>query len=65
MSLTLEIRNGKLVCPNQGEIENLAIEKIDTHYNIFFDPIPLTDKFDLMWSDEVTAWVIRYILQAE
>jgi len=61
-NLTIIKRDDKVICPIQSEIENLAIKTLDTHENIFFDPIPLSSKFDLMWSNEYKGWILRYLL---
>lgn len=61
--ITIEIRDKKLIAPFQSEIEALALEILDTHHNIYFTPIPLTDRFDLIWSNKYSGWVLRYLLE--
>jgi len=62
--ITFEIvdDDDKLVCPYQGEVENIALDKLGTHHNIFFEPTPLTDKFDVIWDQDSGGWVLRYLL---
>ena len=40
-----------------------AMEKLETDHNIYFDKIPLTDRHDLMWDNEINGWVLRYNLE--
>jgi len=37
--------------------------EIPPGYNIYFDPIQLTSKIDLVWTRELGGWVLRYNLQ--
>jgi len=63
-NLTIIKRDDKVICPIQSEIEGLAIKTFGTHEDIFFDPIPLSSKFDLMWSDKYKGWLLRYLLES-
>ena len=60
---TFELKNNKIVAIYQYEVEEFALEELGTHANIFFDPIPLTDKIDLMYSADDGGWVLRYLLE--
>lgn len=71
--LTFDIVNGKLVCPFQDEIENLALalEDVDValeiaelHRNIYFSVIPLTDRYNLIFDKELDGWLLRYELES-
>lgn len=63
MKLTFELSNGKLVCPYQDEIENLALETLDDCSDIYFTPTPVNDKFDVIWMDKYGGWVLRFLLE--
>ena len=70
--ITFEIIDGNLVCPFQDQVEQIALEAEDDialentelHRNIYFEPVPLTDKFELMWmeidgEDGWDGWLLR------
>ena len=64
MKITFDITtDGKLVCPYQDEMENLALEKLDDQCNIYFDPIPINDKVDVIWTDKYKGWLLRFLLE--
>lgn len=41
MEITLEAKDGRLYLPVQGEVEDIALETLDDHYQIYFEPVPL------------------------
>ena len=61
--ITVKPKYDKLVCFFQDQVSMLAMEKLDTDHNIYFDKIPLTDRHDLMWDNEINGWVLRYQLE--
>ena len=64
MKITFELSKGKLVCPYQDEAENVALKTLGNHHNIYFDPIPINDKFDMIWTDKLGGWLLRYLLES-
>lgn len=56
--LTFKIIDDKLIAPFQHEIENLALKTLGTHHDIYFDYIPLTTEYGLMWSNEKNGWIL-------
>lgn len=71
--ITFEIKDGKLVAPFQDEIEqvaleleeqDIALENEELHRNIYFDVIPLTNGYNLIWDKELDGWLLRYELES-
>ena len=72
INITFEIKNGFLVAPIQSEIEqvaleleegDIALENSELHRNIYFNVIPLTNVYNLIWDKELDGWVLRYNLR--
>lgn len=70
---TFEIKDGKLIAPFQDEIEQVALElevydialgNAELHRNIYFDVIPLTNRYNLIWDDKYMGWLLRYELES-
>lgn len=59
VEITLRLVNGKLQAPYQNEVENIAIETMGTHEDIYFARVPINDKFYLKWDDNTYAWMLR------
>ena len=73
MKITFDIIDGKLVAPIQSEIEEIALElevydkaleREEIHRNIYFDIIPLTNRYNLVWDNELGGWLLRYELES-
>ena len=58
MKFTLIIKDNKLICPYQNEVENIAIKNHNTHKDIYFIPIKVNDEHYLEWSDEYRGWLL-------
>jgi len=57
LTVDLEVRDGKLYLPVQSDAENIALEMIDDYDQIYFDPIPLTDRLYLKYDGY--GWEVR------
>lgn len=71
--ITFDIIDGKLVAPIQSEIEQVALEleildigleRAELHRNIYFDIIPLTNRYNLIFDKELNGWLLRYELES-
>ncbi len=71
--ITFDIKDDKLIAPYQDQIEeialelennNPALEKAELHRNIYFDVIPLTDKYNLIFDKKLDGWLLRYNLES-
>ena len=57
--LTAFVRNNKVLFPYQNEVENLALYGIDSHKNIYFDEIFLTDRYSVEYDRDQKAWELK------
>lgn len=57
--ISLLLKDGILITFSQNQVENIALEVLGTHYRIFFDKIPITDKFYLIWEKLHQGWVLK------
>ena len=57
--LTAFVRNNKVLFPYQNEIENLALDSVGSHENIYFDETPVTDRFSVKYDRAENAWELK------
>ena len=66
--ITFDVKDGKLVCPFQDEVEQVALdiedrdkamENDELHRNIYFNIIPLSDRYSVLWDEKYGGWVLR------
>ena len=54
--LTAFVRANKVYFPYQNEIENLSLDSVGSHKNIYFDETPLTDHYSVKYNKEEKSW---------
>jgi hypothetical protein len=59
------LEDGRLVTPYQNEIENLALETMNTHERIYFDKIIVNEELFFKFNREINAWVLHRRLMFE
>ena len=57
--LTAFVKNNRIFLRYQNEVENLALDSLGTHENIYFDETPVTDRFSVKFNREENVWELK------